>query len=58
VYIGENCFLGVNATLRDNIKLGKFVVVGAGAVVLKDCAERTLVRPSESEYKVINRDLI
>jgi sugar O-acyltransferase (sialic acid O-acetyltransferase NeuD family) len=56
--IGENCFLGVNATLRDNIKLGKFVVVGAGAIVLKDCADRTLVRPSGSEYKVVNKDLI
>jgi sugar O-acyltransferase (sialic acid O-acetyltransferase NeuD family) len=56
--IGENCFLGVNSTLRDNITLGKFVLVGAGAIVMKNCEERTLVRPAESEYKIINKNLI
>lgn len=56
--IGENCFLGVNATLRDNLKLDRFVVVGSGAIVMKDCAERTLVRPSQSSYTIVDHDLI
>lgn len=56
--IGENCFLGVNSTLRDNIKLGPFVVVSPGAVVMKDCEERTVVQPAESTYRVIKKDVI
>lgn len=42
--IGESCFLGVNSTLRDQITIGRDVVVGAGAVVVKDVAERQVVR--------------
>jgi sugar O-acyltransferase (sialic acid O-acetyltransferase NeuD family) len=56
--IGENCFLGVNATLRDNLKLGRFVVVGSGAIVMKDCEERTLVKPARSDQSIVDRDLI
>ncbi|MDT7542573.1 MAG: hypothetical protein QOE33_2477 [Acidobacteriota bacterium] len=56
--IGENCFLGVNSTFRDNIKLGRFVVVSSGAIVMKDCAERTLVRPAQSVQSIVDRDLI
>ena len=56
--IGRNCFLGVNSTIRDHIKLGPFVVVTPGAVVMKDCGERTVVQPAHSIYRVINRDLL
>lgn len=56
--IGENCFLGVNSTLRDNIRLGAFSVIGSGAVVMKDCPERSLVTPASSDYRVVSRDLI
>lgn len=42
--IGENSFLGVNSTLRDHITIGRDAVVGAGAVVVKDVAERQVVR--------------
>lgn len=56
--IGENCFLGVNATLRDNIKLERFVVIGSGAIVMKSCPERTLVKPAVSTYSIEDRDLI
>lgn len=37
--IGENCFLGVNCTLRDDIHLAPRTVVGAGATVVKDTVE-------------------
>lgn len=56
--IGENCFLGVNATLRDNIKLGRFVVVASGAAVMKNCEDRTLVKPAPSTHSIVARDLI
>lgn len=56
--IGENCFLGVNATLRDNLKLERFVVVSSGAIVMKDCPERSLVRPAQSTQTIVDRDLI
>jgi sugar O-acyltransferase (sialic acid O-acetyltransferase NeuD family) len=56
--IGENCFLGVNSTLRDNLKLERFVVVGSGAIVMKNCPERTLVKPARSTHSIEDRDLI
>lgn len=56
--IGENCFLGVNSTVRDNIKLGPFVVLTPGAIVMKDCPERTVVQGPESAYRVIRKDVI
>jgi len=57
-HIHENCFLGVNSTLRDNIELGKFTVASSGAIVMKNCEQRTLVRASESDYRVVKKDLI
>ena len=34
--VGEQCFIGVNATLRDHIKIGDLCVIGAGALLLRD----------------------
>jgi sugar O-acyltransferase (sialic acid O-acetyltransferase NeuD family) len=56
--IGENCFIGVNSTLRDNITLERFVVIGSGAIVMKNCPERTLVKPARSTHSIEDRDLI
>lgn len=39
-HIGEYCFLGVNATLRNGITLAPGTVVGAGALIMKDTAEK------------------
>jgi sugar O-acyltransferase (sialic acid O-acetyltransferase NeuD family) len=36
VTVGEGTFLGVNATLRDGIKVGQRNVIGAGALILAD----------------------
>lgn len=35
VTVGEQCFLGVNSTLRDHITVGDRCVVGAGVLLLK-----------------------
>jgi sugar O-acyltransferase (sialic acid O-acetyltransferase NeuD family) len=36
VTVGEQCFIGVNATLRDHISIGDRCVIGAGALLLSD----------------------
>ncbi len=36
VRLGEGSFVGVNATIRDNITVGKRNVIGAGVVLLED----------------------
>jgi sugar O-acyltransferase (sialic acid O-acetyltransferase NeuD family) len=35
VRVGERCFIGVNATLRNSISLAPDTVVGAGALIMK-----------------------
>lgn len=42
--IGASCFMGVNSTIGDKVTIGADVVVGAGAVVLKDVADRQIMR--------------
>ena len=36
VTVGESCFIGVNATLRNGIRLAPRTLVGAGATILHD----------------------
>jgi sugar O-acyltransferase (sialic acid O-acetyltransferase NeuD family) len=43
VTIGESCFVGVNATFRDGIAIGPRCIVGAGALVLADHEEGTVL---------------
>jgi sugar O-acyltransferase (sialic acid O-acetyltransferase NeuD family) len=43
VTIGESCFVGVNATFRDGISVAPRCVVGAGALVLGDQEEGTVL---------------
>ncbi len=48
VVVGEMSFVGVNATMRDGITLGPKCVIGAGAVVLRDQEEGTVLRATEA----------
>jgi sugar O-acyltransferase (sialic acid O-acetyltransferase NeuD family) len=43
VTIGEMSFIGVNATLRDGITIAPRCIVGAGALVLRDLEEGTVL---------------
>ena len=43
IEIGDNCWLGANCTILPGVKLGNHVVVAAGAVVTKSCAEDNVV---------------
>lgn len=56
--IKENCFLGVNCTLRDNLVIGKRSVIGAGALVMKDCPDDSLVKGKKSEISIVKKDII
>jgi len=49
VNIGEQCFIGVNATLRDHINIGDRCVLGAGTVILSDAQEEGLYITKETE---------
>jgi sugar O-acyltransferase (sialic acid O-acetyltransferase NeuD family) len=41
--ISEGVFLGINCTVIDGIRIGRGATVGAGAVVVKDVRENTVV---------------
>lgn len=42
-HIGKSSFLGVNATLGDNVTIAEDVILGAGAVTVKDLKEVGMV---------------
>jgi len=53
VEIGEQCFIGVNATFRDHIKIGEKCVIGAGALLLTDAEpEGVYIGPKTERAKV------
>lgn len=41
--IGSQTFLGIGSTIIDGIKVGENVIVGAGAVVIRDVPDRAVV---------------
>lgn len=43
VTVGKGTFIGINATLRDHIRIGEHCVIGAGATVLKDVPDYTVI---------------
>lgn len=56
VTIGPYCFLGVNSTIRDGIKIAKECVIGAGAVILKDTQEKEVYTVNETKLLHIKSD--
>jgi acetyltransferase-like isoleucine patch superfamily enzyme len=49
VHIEQGCFIGVNATLRNSITIREFTLIGAGALVMKDTAARSVYLGARSE---------
>ncbi len=41
--IGEYCFMGVNSTIANNIKIGKSCTIGAGAIIISDVSDDQVV---------------
>ena len=53
VRIGQSSFVGVNVTLRDHVMIGARCVIGAGALVLADLAEASVVAPRGTEVSPV-----
>jgi sugar O-acyltransferase (sialic acid O-acetyltransferase NeuD family) len=49
VRIGRGSFVGVNVTLRDHVSIGRQSVLGAGALVLEDQPDFSVVAPRGTE---------
>jgi sugar O-acyltransferase (sialic acid O-acetyltransferase NeuD family) len=49
VRVEPYCFIGVNATLRNSITIGSETLIGAGAVVMKDTAPKSVYVPARTE---------
>jgi len=49
VRIRNNCFIGVNATLRNSITIAPETLIGAGAVIMKDTVEKGVYLPPRAE---------
>lgn len=49
VVIDDYSFIGVNATLRDHIRIGKGCLIGAGAIVLQDVEDDGLLKTVATE---------
>lgn len=48
VTIKRNCFIGVNATLRDAIVIAPETLIAAGAIIMKDTVEKGVYLPARS----------
>ncbi len=48
VEVGEYSFIGVNATLRNSIKVAPRTLIGAGAVIMKDTVEDGVYLPQRA----------
>jgi sugar O-acyltransferase (sialic acid O-acetyltransferase NeuD family) len=49
VRIRNNCFIGVNATLRNSITIAPETLIGAGAVIMKNTVEKGVYLPPRAE---------
>jgi sugar O-acyltransferase (sialic acid O-acetyltransferase NeuD family) len=49
VRIGQGSFVGVNVTIRDHVTIGRKCVLGAGALVLEDQPDFSVVAPRSTE---------
>ena len=49
VRIGQGSFVGVNVTIRDHVIIGRKCVLGAGALVLEDQPDFSVVAPRGTE---------
>ncbi len=49
VHVGQGSFAGVNVTIRDHVKIGRQCVLGAGALVLEDQPDFSVVAPRGTE---------
>jgi sugar O-acyltransferase (sialic acid O-acetyltransferase NeuD family) len=53
VRVGQGSFVGVNVTIRDHVSIGKKCVLGAGALVLEDQPDFSVVAPRGTERSAV-----
>jgi sugar O-acyltransferase (sialic acid O-acetyltransferase NeuD family) len=58
VRIRNNCFIGVNATLRNSITIAPETLIGAGAVIMKDTVPKGVYLPQRAELFTKTSDQI
>jgi len=51
--IGQGSFVGVNVTIRDRVRIGRHCVLGAGALVLEDQPDFSVIAPRGTERSKI-----
>lgn len=58
--LGDMCWTGLNSTLKDNIKVGNNVIVGAGAAVIHDVIDGDVVAgvPAKSIKDKVKSDML
>lgn len=56
--IKQNCFLGVNCTLRDNLNIGARSIIGAGALVMSNCPDDSIVIQPQSVPSTQQKDVL
>jgi len=56
--IRNNCFIGVNATLRNSITIAPETLIGAGAVIMKDTVPKGVYLPPRAELSEKTSDEI
>jgi sugar O-acyltransferase (sialic acid O-acetyltransferase NeuD family) len=56
VTIGDSCFIGVNATLRNSIAIADLTLIGAGALVMKNTTPRSVYLGTRAEKFVKTSD--
>ncbi|MCK9576521.1 MAG: hypothetical protein M0R51_11410 [Clostridia bacterium] len=44
IVIGNNVFIGCNASVLGNVKIGNNVIIGAHALILKDVPDRMKIK--------------
>jgi UDP-3-O-[3-hydroxymyristoyl] glucosamine N-acyltransferase len=49
VRIGPYCFVGVNATLRNSLTIAESTLIGAGAVIMKSTAAKSVYVANRTE---------
>jgi sugar O-acyltransferase (sialic acid O-acetyltransferase NeuD family) len=54
--IGNNTFIGVNATLRDGVKVAPECIIGAGALILKNTVEKGVYQSSNTVAANVKSD--
>jgi sugar O-acyltransferase (sialic acid O-acetyltransferase NeuD family) len=56
VNVGESCFLGINASIRDGIKIADKTLVGAGAIILRNTKPGDVYIGKQTEKYPLNSE--